>query len=328
MPDKEINILISSAGRRNNLIRYFKEEIGTRGKIYAGDMSSLAAAIHYADGFIEMPPCNDPYYFSKLKETCEKYNICSVIALTDTELTELAKYTSELEKIGVTVVGSPYKTAECCFDKLFLYRFCERYGYHAPRTYLGYDSFKSAYDMGEIDFPVYIKPRTGSASIDNTVANTMEEVILQCILRSDLLIQEKLEGLEIGIDIYRDLISGEIISIFSKDKISMRSGETEKAVSAHHEGLFEMISEFTLAMDIRGVVDIDLFVTSSGYHIIDVNPRFGGGYPLAYECGCNFPEYIINNLSGKENTPVVGDYEDGIYMLKCESLVISKDIMR
>jgi len=327
MLNKELNILVTSAGRRNNLINYFKKELAGRGKVYAGDMNSLAAAAHFADGFIQTPSCYDPSYFDCMKNICKEKNITGIISLTDTELTELSKHSREFSEMGITIVGSPYETTERCFDKLFLYRFCETHGYYTPKTFLGYDSFKAAYDKGDIDFPVYIKPRTGSASVDNCVANSMDEVILCCILRDDLLIQEMLVGTELGIDIYIDLLSNEVVSVFVKDKISMRSGETDKAVSSKHPGLFDLIKEFSSKMLIRGVVDIDIVMIGSKYYIIDVNPRFGGGYPLAYNCGCDFPKYLINNLYGNENIPSIGEYEEGVYMLKCEGLVIKKDIL-
>ena len=298
MQNKPLNILINSAGRRNNLITYFKNALDGRGKVYAGDVSAKTAGIYFSDGYIPMLPCTDPAYMDTLEAACKEYNIQAVISLTDNEMNILAENEERLAQIGVTIISSPYKTVECCFDKLFLYRFCETNGFYAPKTYLGYDSFKVAYDKGDIGFPVYIKPRTGSASIDNVVAHSMEEVILYCSVRPDLLIQEYMDELELGIDIYRDIKSDEVISIFIKDKIAMRSGETEKAVSSKHDGLFEILEDFMRKMGLRGVVDIDLFKIDGRYYFIDVNPRFGGGYPLAYQCGCDFPAYIINNLLG------------------------------
>ena len=319
--DRPLNILINSTGRRNNLILYFKEALGGRGKIYAGDVSSKTAGIYFADGFIPMLPCDDPAYMDTLEEACKKYDIQAVVSLTDNEMHVISQNEERLSRMGVTIIGSPFKTVECCVDKLFLYRFCETNGFYAPKTYLGYDSFKVGYDKGDISFPVYIKPRTGSASVDNVVARSMEEVVMYCHVRQDLLIQEYMDAQELGVDIYCDMKSDEVISVFVKDKISMRSGETEKAVSSKHDGLVGILEDFTRKMGLRGVVDIDLFKRDGRYYFIDVNPRFGGGYPLAHRCGCDFPAYIIGNLLGQTNEPCIGDYKEGLYMFKCEELV-------
>ena len=120
------------------------------------------------------------------------------------------------------------------------------------------------------------------------------------------------------------MISGKVVSIFAKKKIVMRAGETDKSVSFKDEKLFALVKEFVYAANYRGQIDIDIFDIDGEYYISEVNPRFGGGYPHAYECGCNHMRLIVNNLLKQENIPVIGNYDVGVYMMKYNELRVQK----
>ena len=179
-------------------------------------------------------------------------------------------------------------------------------------------------EAGKINFPVFVKPICGSASIAISKVSDSETLDVLFERNSDLMIQEYLKGQEIGADVYIDMISGEIVSIFTKKKILMRAGETDKAVSFKDDKLFLLIEKFVKECGWKGQIDIDLFDIDGEYYISEVNPRFGGGYPHAYECGCNHMALIINNLKGESNTPQIGCYEEGIYMMKYNEICIQK----
>ena len=138
------------------------------------------------------------------------------------------------------------------------------------------------------------------------------------------MIQEFLEGQEIGTDVYIDMLSHQVVSIFTKKKLLMRAGETDKAVSFRDEALFALIQKFVKEAGFVGQIDIDIFQVDGEYYISEVNPRFGGGYPHAYECGCNHMELILNNLRGEVNQPRIGEYEEGIYMMKYVEVLIRR----
>ena len=104
----------------------------------------------------------------------------------------------------------------------------------------------------------------------------------------------------------------------------MRAGETDKSVSVHIPKLFRQIAIFTEQAGFKGIIDIDIFEKNGDYYFSEINPRFGGGYPHAYACGVNVPEYIINNLKGNENPVSIGEYEDGIYMMKYNEIMVRK----
>ena len=140
----------------------------------------------------------------------------------------------------------------------------------------------------------------------------------------NLMIQEYLNGQEIGADVYIDLLSGEVVSIFTKKKLVMRAGETDKSVSFKDEKLFSLIEKFVKDSGYRGQIDIDIFEIDGNYYISEVNPRFGGGYPHAYECGCDHMSLIVNNLSGKVNSKNIGNYSGDVFMMKYNEIMIKE----
>ena len=138
----------------------------------------------------------------------------------------------------------------------------------------------------------------------------------------DLMIQEFMDGTEYGADVYIDMISGKVTSLFVKEKIKMRAGETDKSVSIKDGALFEQIVRFAEEAGFRGMIDIDIFKIGDTYYFSEVNPRFGGGYPHAYECGVNMPKQVLKNLAGDENTVEIGNYKTGICMMKYNEVLI------
>ena len=171
---------------------------------------------------------------------------------------------------------------------------------------------------------MFVKPVCGSASIAITKVEDRETLEFLTARNSNLMIQEFLNGQEIGADVYIDMRSGEVVSIFTKKKLLMRAGETDKAVSFKDPKLFALVERFAKEAGYTGQIDIDIFDINGEYDISEVNPRFGGGYPHAYESGCNHMKLIINNLQGKENAKNIGAYDEGIYMMKYNEVAIRR----
>ncbi len=171
---------------------------------------------------------------------------------------------------------------------------------------------------------MFVKPVRGSASININKVNTKEEIDLLFDRFDNLMIQEYMDGIEYGADVYIDMISGEPVAIFTKEKIKMRAGETDKSVSKKDKELFGLIEKFVKTAGFKGIIDIDIFKVNNEYYISEVNPRFGGGYPHAYESGVNIPKMIINNIDNIVNKEVIGEYEEGIYMMKFNEVKIKK----
>ena len=318
------NFLILAAGTRNKVVQYFKRAFKGVGTIVATDANTLGPAIYDADKYYIVPPITEPGYIDKILEICKKEQIKGVLSLIDPELSLLAANEEKFKSVGTTVIGSSYDLCEMALDKMQMYEWLKNHGYNCARSWMDKDEFYKAVDAGEIAYPVFVKPYRGSASISISKVYDKETVDLLFAHEDDLMIQEFLSGQEIGADVYIDLISGEVVSIFTKKKIKMRAGETDKAVSFKDEKLFRLIERFVNEAGYRGQIDIDIFEINGQYYISEVNPRFGGGYPHAYESGCDHMKLILNNLTGKVNEKNIGAYEEGIYMMKYNEVKIVK----
>lgn len=324
-----MNILVLSAGTRNKIVQYFKRTLteadGTRrGRVIATDMSELAPAIYDADAHYIVPRMSDPGYLDVIYDICKKEKIDGVCSLIDPELSLLAENEEHFRELGATIIGSPYDLCERSLDKMQMFDWLVEHGYKTARSYIDKEAFYRDVENGALTYPVFVKPVRGSASIAINKVYDKETVDLLFAHDGNLMIQEFLDGQEIGADVYIDMISGEIVSIFTKKKLKMRAGETDKSVSFKDERLFELIKKFVKEAGYRGQIDIDIFDIGGEYYISEVNPRFGGGYPHAYESGCDHMTLICNNLEGKANEPNIGAYDEGIYMMKYNEISIRR----
>lgn len=321
MQDKG-NILILSAGTRDKVVQYFKKEMEGIGKVIATDCSNLAPAVYDADGFYLVPRITEPGYVERILEICKKEQITGVFSLIDPELSLLAKERERFLEIGTTPIVSDYELVETCFDKYKMFQLLEKMGIPTGKCYRDIESFQQARRQGEIDYPVFVKPVCGSASIHINKVGSDKELNVLFNLYDDLMIQQFMDGQEYGADLYVDMLSGKCTDLFVKKKIKMRAGETDKSVSFKDERLFELLKNFAEQCGFRGMIDIDIFEIDGNYYLSEVNPRFGGGYPHAYACGVNMPKAVINNLMGRENPVTIGAYAENICMMKYNEIAI------
>lgn len=317
-----MNILILSAGTRDKVVQYFKRELGNEGKVIATDCSNLAPAVYEADRFYLVPRITAPDYLDTILDICRKESIDGVFSLIDPELSLLAKEKEKFLAVGTTPIVSPYELVETCFDKYKMYEMLCEMKIPTGKCYVDKDAFYKAVEAGEITYPVFVKPVRGSASININKVNSSKEIDVLFDLYDDLMIQEFMDGTEYGADVYIDMLTGKCTSIFIKEKIKMRAGETDKSVSVKDEVLFAMIEKFVEKCGFCGMIDIDIFKIGDTYYISEVNPRFGGGYPHAYECGVNMPAQVIRNLKGESNRDAIGCYRTGICMMKYNEIAI------
>lgn len=320
-----MNILILSAGTRNKIVQYFVKTLNGTGKVIATDMSNLAPAIYEADKYYIVPKMTAPEYLDVVLDICKKEEITGVLSLIDPELSFLAENREKFEAIGTTVIGSSYTLCEISLDKFQMYSWLENHGYRCAKSYMDKDAFFADVDAGVITYPVFVKPARGSASISISKVYDRETVELLFAHEDGLMIQEFLDGQEIGADVYIDMVSHEVVSIFTKKKLKMRAGETDKAVSFKDEKLFALIEQFVKDAGYNGQIDIDIFDVKGEYYISEVNPRFGGGYPHAFESGADHMKLIVNNLEGNANGNVIGQYKNGTYMMKYNEVMMKRD---
>lgn len=310
------NILLLNAGTRNKLVRYFKESLNGRAKVIATDNYYLAPAIYEADKHYVTKRWDESEYWNEVIEICKKEQVGLILSLIDPELEALARHKQELESMGILVNTADEKVVHDCFDKYQVLQFLEENGYPWIKTYCDFTEIQKKIEEKALQFPLFVKPRNGSGSAGIEKVYDLERLKSVCNREEPYIVQEFMEAQELGVDVYVDLLSGEVVSIFAKKKLKMRAGETDKSVSYKNEKLFHVISRFAKEFGLKGTNDIDVFEKDGEFFISEVNPRFGGGYLHAYECGQKFPEFLIRNMNGEANKVSIGDYEENVYMMK------------
>lgn len=308
-----MNILFTSVGRRSYLVQYFKEVLGNSGEVHVANSSPISPAFLVADKSVVTPLIYDADYISFLLEYCKNNYIDAVISLFDIDLPILAKNRDRFEELGTTVVVSNYETIEICNDKWKTFCYLKENGLEVPETFISLEEAVRNLQSECISYPVMVKPRWGMGSIAVFEAENEEELRIfyektkrniqntylkyesAVDIEKSVLIQEKLKGQEYGLDVINDL-NGNYVTTIAKMKYAMRSGETDCAVTVDKPGLKRLGEKLSSMMHHRANLDVDVFVVEDKYYVLEMNARFGGGYPFSHIAGVNLPLAIVKWL--------------------------------
>lgn len=340
-----MNILFTCAGRRNYLINYFKEALNGKGRVFASDMQMSAPAMVDADTAILAPSIYDDSYIPFLIKTVSENKINALISLNDLELPLLTRHRASIEAAGAKVIVSDENAIDIAFDKLKTADFITSIGLKTPKTYISLDDALKALDNNELTFPLVVKPRWGSASIGIDFPKDKEDLILsfklqhkrlketiladasQQDINGAILIQEKIIGREFGMDVLNDF-QGNYIGTFVREKLSMRAGETDKAISVIDDSFNQIGKKIGENLKHIGNLDCDVFLAENNLYVLELNPRFGGGYPFSHEAGVNTPAIYIDWLEGNRDFSRNINYRAGVMCSKCDRLIhIPTDIV-
>lgn len=332
-----MNILFTCAGRRTYLLKYFREQLAGQGKIIGADMQLTAPALSAADVRVQVPAVYNPNYLDVLRQICVEHHVDALISLNDLELPILSENKKSFEEIGVNVLVSKPEVIDICFDKVRTSEYMESIGLVTPKTYSNLDDALAGLHAGKINFPLVIKPRWGSASIGIEFVDNEEDLrIVYALIKRKIikgilgevsshddnyiLIQERIIGKEYGLDIINDL-TGKNVAVAVKQKLSMRAGETDKATTVDNPELRRIGEIIGSNLGHIGNLDCDVLEMDGKYYVLELNPRFGGGFPFSYEAGVNLPKAIINWVQGKQFDleQLVPTY--GLTFAKCDYLV-------
>ncbi|MEH2946850.1 ATP-grasp domain-containing protein [Sporofaciens sp. JLR.KK001] len=313
-----MNIMLTSAGRRAYMVNYFKNAVKGKGKVYVGNCDENAVSFLYADETVITPYIYEDGYIDFLIDYCECKNITLVIPLFDIDLYILSMNKAEFEKKNIHLIVSDISVIEICNDKWKMKCFLEENEILTPKTYLKIDDAVKAIEEQEIKYPLIIKPRWGMGSIGVYEADNLEELkilysktnreIKESYLKYEskqdysksVLIQEKIIGEEYGGDIINDL-KGRYQNTIAKKKYSMRAGETDIAIITKNYMIENLGMKIGKRLNHIANLDADFIVTDKKEtYVIDLNARFGGGYPFSHCAGVDLPKAIIMWLQGEQ----------------------------
>ncbi|WP_244783363.1 ATP-grasp domain-containing protein [Acinetobacter sp. F-1] len=333
-----MNILFTCAGRRNYLINYCKQALNGQGIVLATDMSKLAPAMSDADISLLVPSIYSEDYIPNLLSIVKEYDINAIISLNDLELPILSNHKQVFTEMGVQVIVSDSLVIDICFDKIKTRDFLLSIGLNTPLTYSNYNDALDAIKSGQLTFPLVLKPRWGSASIGIEFPESLEEFelaykLLMIKLKNTILfeaskneldaailIQQKLNGPEYGMDIVNDL-DQEYFTTVVRKKLSMRAGETDKAVSVIDQHFSDIGEKISTNLKHIGNLDCDVFEQDGELYVLELNPRFGGGYPFSHEAGMNTIQAYLAWLAGEKLESSFNQYKADLVFSKCDRLI-------
>lgn len=333
-----MNILFTCAGRRNYLINYCKQALNGQGIVLATDMSKLAPAMSDADISLIVPSIYSENYIPELFSIVKEYHINAIISLNDLELPILAHHKQAFANLGAKIIVSDSSVIDICFDKIKTRDFLASIGLNTPQTFTDYNQALQAIKEGQLTFPLVLKPRWGSASIGIEFPESLEEFelaykLLMIKLKNTILfeaskneldaailIQQKLNGPEYGMDIVNDL-DQEYFTTVVRKKLSMRAGETDKAVSVIDQRFSDIGEKISTHLKHIGNLDCDVFEQNDELYVLELNPRFGGGYPFSHEAGMNTIQAYLAWLSGEKLESSFNQYKADLVFSKCDRLI-------
>lgn len=313
-----MNVLFTSAGRRVYLLEFFRQALDGTGEILAVDADRNAPALQHADVAFVVPRVTEPQYVDVLLDICTRHGVGMVVPLNDVELPVLARRRGDFERRGIRLVVSDPHVIAVCLDKYAAASVCRRYGIAVPDTWLAQDLLRGG-ATSLLTYPVIVKPRWGSASIGVMLAETERELrsvvdyvrskvaksVLAALGNLDptgetVIVQEFIEGAEYGVDVINDL-DGRHAATLGRRKLGMRAGETDRAVTVSDDRLIAFGERISRALHHIGNLDCDVVDRDGTLYCIDLNPRFGGGYPFSHLAGADLPRAL---LAWAEGTPV------------------------
>lgn len=318
---KPVCVLFTCIGRRIELINAFRraaKAIRTPLEIHGADASRLSPAMHRVDKSHLVPAVADPAYIDALTTLVRRAKIDLMVPLIDSELTLMAAEAERFRAIGCMPLISSLEVVRTCRDKMATFRALTGAGIDTPHTL----TWPEAVELSEHRFPYYLKPRTGSAAKGNYVVNDLDELKVFGRRVENAIVQEFVEGIEHTLDVYTGF-DGRPRCVVPRRRLEVRSGEVSKGlivkdpeIMAVGRRVAEMLGEC------RGVVTVQCILTPRRrIRVIEINPRFGGGAPLAIHAGADFPKWILMELLGRTPRIIPTGFRDGVAMLRFDESV-------
>ena len=313
------NILITSAGKRVALTKYFKETLNRffpEAKVFVTDMNPDMAPVSYvSDGAIQVPRVTTPEYPEILLKICEENEIGMIVATIDTELLLLSGLKDRFKEKGINVMVSDRTFVSLCRDKRNTGVFFEQHSVRVPKEIDKYNP----------TFPMFAKPYDGSLSTNIHYIKTSEELTAEILNDPKLMFMEYIDKKvykEYTVDMYYGK-DNKVKCIVPRERIEIRAGEINKGRTAKNEILTFLKEKLGYIKGFVGCICIQLFFHPETKDMvgIEINPRFGGGYPLTYKCGGNFPELLIREYFLGEDIEYFDDWKDGMLMLRYDDAI-------
>ena len=314
-----MNILITSAGKRVSLVKEFQQELKSlfpQGKVLVTEINPLMSpAAQIADGVFKVPRVTEADYIDKLFQICIENQIRVVVPTIDTELLVLARSKKRFISAGIFLLVPNEDFVQVCRDKRLTGTFFESRGIRVP----------APISKANLSFPFFAKPYDGSLSKDIFIVRSCEELTPEIMRHPKLMFMEYIDKKiykEFTVDMYfgRDQT---LKMLVPRERVEIRAGEINKGIARKNYLLHFLRERFQKIDGVAGCICVQLFYdeTSNDVVGIEINPRFGGGYPLSYGAGANFPRAIIEEYFEGKALSYSENWYDNTLMLRYDAEV-------
>lgn len=318
----KIMVLFSSVGRRAQLVDCFRHTLRTMELdcyILGVDSSPFAPAAYLVDEFIRVPRCDDPDFLDATVDLCRRKKVSLLVPTIDTELSFYAAHHEDFADVGTAVAISTSDTVEICADKKKSHRWLVENAFPTVRQGCAADVLGQPSDW---IFPLIAKPSRGSASIGVRIVDSIDALENLSKVSNDLVVEEIATGNEHTVNVFVNQL-GKCTCAVPHRRLEVRAGEVSKGVTVKHLGIMALVSRVSERLpgaygplNVQGFLDPD-----SDFRITEINARFGGGYPLAYMAGADFPRWLLEESLGRPSSPSFDGWQDGLTMLRYDSAV-------
>jgi carbamoyl-phosphate synthase large subunit len=314
------NILITSAGQRVSLVKAFQKEIkaiNPEAKVFTVDLNPvLAPACHVSDGYKAVKKLTDQNYISELIQICKEFGIKIIIPTIDTELLALAENKELFLNEGITPIVSSLDFVRACRDKRIINHFFVKNNIDIPKVL----------DKENLSFPLFIKPYDGSLSKDTFLVQNESELTDDHFDNPKLMFMEYIDHSqydEYTVDTYYDK-NGNLKCVVPRKRIFVRAGEVNKGVTHKNEIVEYVKKKLSHINGAVGCLTMQFFFNTESKRIIgiEINPRFGGGYPLSYLAGANYPKYLIEEYILGKIINYYDGWQNNLLMLRYDAEVL------
>ncbi|MBC8485739.1 MAG: ATP-grasp domain-containing protein [Bacteroidetes bacterium] len=311
------NILFTSIGRRVELLDAWRNAYSTleiEGNIIGTDIDPLAPALDRVDINYIVPKVTSPNYITSLTKICKKENINLIFPLIDPDIPILANNRDKLESYGAKLIVSPIESINTTRDKWLTSVFFNESNIQSPMSWL-----PATLDTFKLDYPVFIKPISGSAAKDTFRVETEEELKYYINKIENPIIQEYLPGPEVTTDVICDF-SGNILSAVSRQRIEVRWGEVAKGKTIFNKSIMDGCIKIAKGLNAIGPITVQCMFKNDIPYFTEVNMRYGGGAPLGIAAGVNSPEWYLALIAGKKiYIPPIGSYKKELYLSRFDT---------
>jgi carbamoyl-phosphate synthase large subunit len=312
-----VNVLFTSVGRRVELMVAFRQayqSLDLTGNIVAVDIDPLAPAAHTVDRFYIVPRTASPDYPTALADICRREKVGLVFPLIDPDIPVLAQHRQNIEATGARLAVVSPGAAAICSDKWRCFELFQELGLPAPISWL-----PEELDGSTLDYPLFIKPRFGSAGKNAFLIHNRRELAFFVDYVPDPIIQEYLPGPEITNDVICDL-EGEVLGISSRQRIEVRWGEVAKGVTLYDPAIARDCVKIARALPAIGPITVQCMIKDETPHFTEINARFGGGLPLGITAGVDAPRWLLARAAGLPiQIPPLGSYRQDLYLTRYDS---------